>query len=95
MRSARVATPEIAVQLGSASGWLVNISATGALVRTKDVPALGATCPLTLNTHDSGVTLSVRIVRVEPGAPHLVGLVFTDCSSGARQAIARLCGAVF
>jgi hypothetical protein len=67
---------------------------------------LGGQCPLTLNMPDSPVRLTVRIVRAEPtapaerrgGAPHvqyLVGVMFTEFPSTAKQAIAGLCGAAF
>jgi hypothetical protein len=102
MRSARVATPEIAAQLGAISGWLVNISASGALVRAPESFDVGRSCPLVLASSDFPVGLTVRIVRVEPMSsdtagdvdpPHyLVGVLFMDCPASARRAIMKLCG---
>lgn len=106
VRSARVPTPEIEARLGSTFGRLVNVSATGALVRTGAPFLAGRQCPLTLNIPDAPVTLIVRIVRVEPTAPterrgeashvqYLAGVMFTEFSPSAKQAIVKLCGAAF
>ena len=106
VRSARVPTPEIEARLGSEFGRLVNISAMGALVRIRAPFLVGRQCPLILNIPDAPVTLIGRIVRVEPTAPaeqagqapqvkFLVGVMFTEFSSSAKQAIGKLCGDAF
>lgn len=92
--------------MGSKFGRLVNVSATGALVRTGAPFLAGRQCPLTLNIPDAPVTLIVRIVRVEPTAPtewhgeasqvqYLAGVMFTEFSPSAKQAVAKLCGDAF
>lgn len=106
LRSARVPTPEIEARLGSEFGRLVNISATGALVRISAPFLLGRQCPLILNTPDAPVTLTVRIVHTERTAPterhgeaphvhYLVGVMFTEFPSSAKPAIVKLCGDAF
>ena len=106
VRAARVPTAEIEARLGSEFGRLVNISATGALLRISAPFLLGRQCPLILNMPDPPVTLTVRIVRTErttpterhgeaPHAHYLVGVMFTEFPSSARQAIAKLCGDAF
>src|SRR5712692_5100270 len=103
-RPARVPTPEIEARLGSEFGRLINVSATGALVRTSTPLLLGRQCPLMLNMPDAPVTLTVRIVRAEPTTPtqlrgavshaqYLVAVMFTGFPSSAKQVIAKLCGA--
>jgi Tfp pilus assembly protein PilZ len=105
-RSTRVPAPAIEARLGSQFGRLANVSATGALVRTNAPFLLGRQVPLTLNMPEAPVTLTVRIVRAERTAPveqhgdeprvqYLVGVMFTEFRSVARQAIAKLCGAAF
>lgn len=104
VRSVRVPTPDIEARLGSEFGRLVNVSARGALMRINAPFLLGRQCPLILNLPDSPVALTVRIVRAEkdPADRHgetgysqyLVGVMFTEFSSAAKQAIAKLCGAV-
>lgn len=106
VRSARVPAPDIKARLGSEFGRLVNVSASGALVRTGAPFLLGRVCPLILDLPDSPVTLTVRIVRAEPTAPtgqreeeshvqYHVGVMFTEFPSAARQVIEKLCGAAF
>ena len=99
-------TPQIEARLGSEFGRLVNVSATGALVRVGAPFQLGRTCPLILNIPESPVSLTVRVVRAEPesvasGERHgrrsedvdyLIGVKFTEYPSSAKQAIVKLCG---
>jgi len=103
-RFARVDTSNIEARLGSEIGHIVNVSATGALLRMHTDFRVGRSCPLFLNMPGSPVSLIVRIVRTERIAPdddvaaaaqQLVGVMFTEFSSTARQAIAKLCGASF
>ncbi len=105
MRSARVPTPEIEARLGSTFGRLVNVSATGALVRTHEPCMPGHQCPLILNISDNPAKLTVRVVRAEPTVPtesgrvpaseYLVGVAFTECPPAAKHAVAKLCGLSF
>jgi hypothetical protein len=109
VRSARVApTSDVDARLGAEFGRVVNVSATGALLRMR-VPFLaGRQCPLFLTLSDfaATATLIVRIVRTQqvpvllPGAiselrEYLVAVMFTDLSSQAGQAIRILCGESF
>jgi PilZ domain-containing protein len=103
-RSSRVPTPEIEVRLGSVFGRLVNVSASGALIRTNTPFLLGRSCPLFVNL-DSPVALTVRIVRAERAlqegldgeavTKYFVGVMFSEFSATAKQAVAKLCGAAF
>ena len=81
---------------------MVNVSATGALLRTNVPLTVGRTCPLFMNLPGSPISLTARVARTErvppddaSGAQYLVGVMFTEFSSPARQAIAKLCGASF
>lgn len=105
-RSTRVPAPAIEARLGSQIGRLVNVSATGALVRTNAPFLLGRQVPLTLDLVGTPVTLTVRIVRTERARTvdqcgdethlqYFVGVMFTELRSLGRQAIATLCGAAF
>jgi PilZ domain-containing protein len=103
-RSARVPTPEIEARIGSEFGRLINISATGALIRTHTAFLLGRQCPLFLHL-EPPITLTVRIVRVErvtefdedgePLPKYLIGVMFSEFSSSAKQALSKLCGVAF
>jgi hypothetical protein len=103
-RFARVPTTEFEARLGSEVGRIVNVSATGALLRINGPFQVGRSCPLFLNLPGAPISLIVRIVRMERltkepstanAAQHLVGVMFTEFSATAKQAIARLCGAAF
>ena len=102
-RFARVDGSNIEARLGSEIGHVVNVSATGALLRVNAEFRVGRSCPLFINVPGSPVSLIVRIVRTERMTPdedamasaHQVGVMFTEFSSTARQAIAKLCGASF
>ena len=103
-RFARVDTSHLEARLGSEIGHLVNVSATGALLRMHTDFRVGRSCPLFINMPGSPVSLIVRIVRSErstldgdatAATQQLVGVMFTEFSSTARQAIAKLCGASF
>jgi hypothetical protein len=101
-RFARVPTNEIEARLASEIGRVVNVSATGALLRTHAPFLVGRSCPLFMNLPSSPISLTVRVMRTEhvpaddtTGGEYLVGVMFTEFSSPARQAIAKLCGASF
>jgi hypothetical protein len=91
------------VRLGSEVGRIVNVSATGALLHLNCSFLIGRSCPLFINLPDAPISLIVRIVRTERMSEeratnhpqqHEVGVMFTELSSSARHAIARLCGAL-
>jgi len=102
-RASRVSTAAIEARLGSELGRLINVSATGALVRTSGAVTTGRQCPMFLNLPDVTATLLVRVVRSEgvpvevPGAmlrlrQYEVGVEFTQLSGPAQDAVASLCG---
>ncbi len=102
----RVAAPALDVRLGPEHGRLVDISATGALVRTATPLSAGREYQMILNTPRLPAHLTVRIVWTEPledtapeGTPlpkdYYVGVRFTALPPVARQAVSRLCGPAF
>jgi hypothetical protein len=100
-RFARIPT-DIEARLGSEIGRVVNVSATGALLRAHVPVLVGRTCPLFMNLPGSPISLTVRVVRTEhvspddtTGAQYLIGVMFTEFSSPAKRAIAKLCGTSF
>jgi hypothetical protein len=104
VRFTGVATSEIETRLGSEIGRLVNVSATGALLRMNAPLPVGRSCPLFINMPASPISLTARVVRTEritpaddarAGVQQLVGVMFTEFSASARQGIAKLCGASF
>ena len=105
-RPVRVTTPPIEVRLGAEFGRLLNISATGALLRIGAVLAMGREYPLILNMPDGPVPLKAQIMRAratidDPEAETssmtqcLVGVTFTELSPKAKHAIIELCGQAF
>jgi len=105
-RPVRVPTSSVAVRLGTELGQMMDISATGAMVRTGAPLVVGRTCALFLNLPDEPVPLTVRITRAElrpveiPGATsqlrqYFVGVRFTELSPKAKRTVAQLCGAAF
>ncbi len=105
-RPVRVSTSSVAVRLGTELGQVMDISATGALVRTGAPIGVGRECPLFLNMPDGPVPLTVRIIRVElrpveiPAATsqlrqYFIGVRFNELSPDAKRTVAQLCGAAF
>lgn len=105
-RAARVPTPDVETRLGSEFGRLINVSATGALIRTRAPFQTGHECRLSLNLLDASAILIVRVVRSQgvrinlPGATsqlreYLVGVAFTDLAPAAKHAVESLCGPAF
>jgi len=105
-RAARVATLDVETRLGSEFGRLINVSATGALVRTRAPFQTGRQCRLSLHLLDASPTLIVRVVRSQdipislPGATsklreYLVGVMFTELAAAAKDAVESLCGPAF
>ena len=105
-RSVRVATDPYPVRIARASGRLVNVSATGALVHLNRALATEANWPVRVTLEPGPVELEARVVRCQPisidlpGATWLreeyaIGLAFTSLSPVARQALQQLCGDAF
>ena len=104
-RPVRVSTPPIEVRLGVGFGRLLNISATGALLRIGAGLAMRREYPLILNMPDGPVPLKAQIMRAKPtvgdhqtASPmsrHLVGVIFTELSAKAKHTIIELCGIAF
>jgi len=101
-RSVRVSLSDLDVRLGAVPAALVNMSATGALVRT-DAPFLvGRACPLHLELPDAWVRFTVRIVRADTLAPGdaleacaALGVMFTEYPTVVTDTMAALCGPTF
>jgi hypothetical protein len=105
-RSVRVATDPYPVRIARASGRLVNVSATGALVHLNRALPKEANWPVRVTLEPGPVELEARVVRCQPisidlpGATWLreeyaIGLAFTSLSPVARQALQQLCGDAF
>src|SRR5258707_9524966 len=107
LRPMRVAAPALDVRLGPEHGRLVDISATGALIRTATPLSAGREYQMILNTPRLPARLMVRIVWAEPlrdmefdppqanFKDYLVGVRFTALPPTARQVVSRLCGPAF
>lgn len=97
-------TPGIRARIDYVSGDLINVSATGALIRTGRTLAVGSEWPVTLDLEVRRVSVSGRVVRSEPVTVELpggavlkraafsLGVVFTAVSSNAMQSLVQLCG---
>ena len=90
--------------MNTATGDLLNVSATGALVRVLRELPVGAQGPVVLDVDARQIELTGRVVRCErmtielPGGAVLkqpayaVGVMFTSVSAAAMQGVAQLCG---
>ena len=105
-RSVRVTTVPYPVRIARASGRLVNVSATGALVHLNRKLATEAQWPVHVTLDPGPVELEARVVRCEPvsvdlpGATWLreeyaIGLAFTSLTPIATHALQLLCGDAF
>ncbi|MDO8794730.1 MAG: PilZ domain-containing protein [Vicinamibacterales bacterium] len=105
-RPVRVSTSSVAVRLGTELGHVMDISATGALVRMGAPLVVGRECALFLHMPDEPVPLTVRIIRAAirpveiPGATsrlrqYFVGVRFTELSPKAKRTVAQLCRGAF
>lgn len=101
-RAVRVATAPIELRFAGVFGRLVNISASGALVRIDQSLSLGCEWPLRLNLESGAVELRARVVRSKPVPVQLAGAAwqreeyvlavkFTDLPPQGKEAIAELC----
>jgi hypothetical protein len=101
MRATRVTTPDLEVRVGTEFGRLVDISTTGALVRTHAALWLGCEYPVLVNSPFGPVSLAARVVRAargpesdshgEPTRQQLIGLRFTRLSASAKHFVQDLC----
>jgi c-di-GMP-binding flagellar brake protein YcgR len=103
-RAVRVPVEGVSLRIAAASGHLVNISATGALVRATEPLTPNFEYPIYLDLPTDRVHLTGRVMRTiaarneEPRVSHedyLVAVRFTAVPPTARGAVARLCGAAF
>ena len=106
-RAVRVPVEGIQLRIAAASGHLVNISATGALVRATEPLTPNFEYPIYLDLPADRVQLTARVIRssAAPVAPepthaidhadYLVAVRFTVLPPTARIAVARLCGQAF
>ena len=103
-RAVRVPVEGIQLRIAAASGHLVNISATGALVRATEPLTPNFEYPIYLDLPADRVQLTGRVIRssAAPTSTHvvdaegyLVAVRFTALPPTARIAVARLCGEAF
>lgn len=106
LRSVRVDTPPIPVRIARASGRLLNVSASGALVQLNRTLNAGSELLVHVTMDPAPIELRARVIRSNTVAveisgavwnrqEHRVGLAFTDLSALARDAIRDLCGEAF
>lgn len=102
-RPARVLVTGVTARLSTVTGYVVNISLTGALVRVPRALAVGSEHPLVLESPERSVTLTARVVRAQvapievAGAvlqreDYALGVVFSRTPNDALEAITDLCG---
>lgn len=104
-RSIRVITPGLRARVDDVDGDVVNVSATGAVLRVDRPISVGSEQPLLLEPNSRRIHLSGRIVRCEPrwsieslgGATvrrqvYALGILFTEASAEGTRAIMQLCG---
>lgn len=96
-RAVRVPVEGVSLRIAAASGHLVNISATGALMRATELLAPNLEYPIYLDVAANRVPLTGRVTRshATEGADYLVAVNFTALPPSARVAVARLCGNAF
>jgi hypothetical protein len=94
----------VALRIAAATGRLVNISASGALVRATELLATSLEYPIYLDLPPARVQLTARVTRsgsapvsahADPREGYLIGVRFTVLPPSARIAVARLCGVAF
>lgn len=102
-RSARVATAPLQVRVAGTPGRLVNVSASGALVRVRQGLTLDRDSPMQIDVDPEPVEVRVRVVRshaVSIPLPesawqhqeYAVALAFTEIPPTAKKALKTLCG---
>jgi len=107
VRAVRVPpTSDVDARLGAEFGRMVNVSATGALLRMRVPFRAGRQCPLSLTASGEPATLIVRVVRtmqvpvVLAGATselreYLVGVSYTYVSAESGETVKALCGEAY
>jgi hypothetical protein len=103
-RAVRVPVQGVSLRIAAAAGHLVNISATGALVRATEPLTPHFEYPIYLDLPADRVQLTGRVIRsnaapsegeLRDGEDYLVAVRFTALPPSARVALARLCGSAF
>lgn len=103
-RSVRVPVEGVPLRIAAATGHLVNISASGALIRATEPLMRNFEYPIYLDLPADRVQVTGRVVRSSPAAgddqlpakeDYLVAVRFTVLPPTARVAVARLCGPAF
>ena len=105
-RSARVATAPLQVHIAGSPGRLVNVSASGALVRVQQRPSLDGDQPMQIDVDPEPVEVRVRVVRshgVSVPLPesawqhqdYAVAVAFEELTPTAKRALEKLCGERF
>jgi two-component system cell cycle response regulator CpdR len=106
LRVKRVSTPPLPVRIGGATGRLMNVSATGALVRMTETVTPERECQAVIETDPDPAEIRARVVRSQPmpgpppeeaaaGLEYAVALAFLDLPPAARAALEALCGDAF
>lgn len=103
-RAVRVPVQNVQLRIAAATGRLVNISATGALVRATEQLTPNLEYPIYLNLPADRVQLTARVIRSSSSPAdeeartredYLVAVRFTVLPPSARAAVARLCGSAY
>jgi len=103
-RAVRVPVDGVSLRIAAASGRLVNISATGALIRATEPLTPNFDYPIYLDLPADRIQLTGRVIRsgsvprhtdVASREDYLVAVRFTGLPPLARVAVARLCGSAF
>ena len=105
-RSARVATAPLQVHIAGSPGRLVNVSASGALVRVQQRPSLEGDQPMQIDVDPEPVEMRVRVVRSHgvsvalpesawQGQEYAVAVAFAELTPTAKRALKMLCGERF
>ena len=100
-RDRRTAIAGARANLAGMAADVVNISATGALVRIAHPHPLGTRCPMVLEVGDAPIHLTARVVRCEPASGPLstsmgqfaLAATFVNLSSDAEVRLGQVCKA--
>ena len=99
VRLRRIPVAGARAQLASTLADVVNVSLTGALIRTSSQQRLGAEWPLILELSDRPIRLTARIVRCEleemprrdRRRQYALGVAFVNLSSEAQAVLDQVC----
>ena len=106
LRVKRVATAPLQVRIGRASGRLLNLSATGALVRMTESVVPERVCRAVIETDPDPTEVRARVVRSQPmpvpppeptgpDGEYEVAMTFIELPPAAKAALQALCGDAF